>query len=196
VNPKTRREIVFESILERDLAYILLANKRVEDIRDQPEAVEFVDHYGEVRKHTFDFIADLKDGSRTAIAVKPAQKVGSSGIGETLDLIRAQLPRDVADTVELRTGDHITRARAFNARLIFRARRTRSEDDIATIMAVASTLRGTVKLSALLGATRSDGHGFLAAVCLIGDGVLEHVSPGRITIHSLVRLARTTGSHQ
>ncbi|WP_048710271.1 hypothetical protein [Microvirga massiliensis] len=181
---------MIESNLERDLACIVMAHHPKTDLRDQPDPVEYVDADGVVREHTFDFVAILEDGTRTAIAVKPASKVGSSGIESTLDLIRAQVPA-FADRFEVRTGNHITRDRAHNARLILRALRTRNANDVAAVMAIASTLRGSVRIGALLAASRNDGHGFMAVACLIGDGVLEHVGPGRISHASLVRPART-----
>jgi hypothetical protein len=196
VNPTTNREIVYESTLERDLAYILLAQPGVEDIHDQPEAVKYVDSDGINRRHTFDFIVELTDGSRTAIAVKPAPKVASSGIAKTVDLIRQQCSRDFADRFEVRTGDHITRNRAANARLILKSRRMQNDSAIAEVRKVASTLVGTVRICDLLAASRNDGLGFMAVASLIGDGVLEHVGHGRISHNSAVRPGRKlTRSH-
>jgi hypothetical protein len=190
VNPATNREIVYESTLERDLACILLADPSVEDIHDQPEPVSYIDSNGVVREHTFDFVAHRTDGTRTAVAVKPATKVVSSGIAETLNLIRAQCPPSFADHFAVRTGDHITRDRAADARLILKSRRMCNDGAIAEVKAIASTLRGAVKISDLLTVSRNDGHGFMAVVRLIGDGVLEHVGPGRISYDSAVRPAR------
>jgi hypothetical protein len=114
VNPKKNREITYESTLERDLAYILLAHPDVDDVRDQ-DAIGYVDD--KQRKHTFDLVAHLKSGQKTAFAVKPSKRVASSGITETIDLIRAQAPKGFADDFAVRTGEHITRVRADNARL-------------------------------------------------------------------------------
>lgn len=194
VNPRTRREIVFESTLERDLAYILTTMPSVVEVRDQVGPVEYVDTDGVVRQHTLDFVADLEDGTRTAFAVKPARRVGPSGIGRTLELIRDQRP-GVADRFVVRTGDHITRDRAANARLLHRALRGRDEAHIADVKAVASTLRGCVAIHEILAASRDPGQGFMAVACLIADGVLEHVGPGRLSIDSFVRPRRTTGTN-
>jgi len=194
VNPRTNREIVFESTLERDLAYILPHLPGVVGVRDQVGPVEYVDEDGVFREHTFDFVADHEDGTSTAIAVKPARRVERSGIRETLELIRRQRP-GVANRFEVRTGDHITRDRAANARLLHRALRTRNEADIANIMAVASTLRATVAIRAIVATSRTFGHGFMAVACLIADGVLEHLGPGPISIESRVRLRRKNATN-
>lgn len=194
VNPRTNREIVFESTLERDMAYILPNLPTVVGVRDQVGPVEYVDEDGVFREHTFDFVADHADGSSTAIAVKPARRVGPSGIEKTLGLISTQQPR-TADRFVVRTGDHITRDRAANARLLHRALRTWNEADIADVMAVASTLRGTAPIRAMVATSRTFGHGFMAVACLIAHGVLEHVSPGPISIESRVRLRRKTATN-
>ncbi|WP_457093358.1 hypothetical protein [Microvirga sp. P5_D2] len=196
VNPRTHREVVYESTLERDLAYILLAHRDVETMQEQPREVEYVDRDGVVRTHIPDFRVELRDRTRISIDVKPAIKVGSSGIEDTLDLIRSQSKGGFADCFVLRTGEHITRDRAADARLIHKARRMRNEDHVREVLAVASALIGSIRIDALLAATRNGGYGLMAVVCLIGDGVLEHVGPGRISHDSFVRPAPTaTRSH-
>lgn len=184
MNPKHNREITYESSLERDLAYILLAHPDVDDVQDQV-SIDYDD--GIRRRHTFDLVATLKNGKKTAFAVKAANRIKSSGIEKTIDLIRDQAPKDFADRFEIRTGEHITRIRAENARLIHRARRTRCEDDIAAIAKVVATLRGAVTIESLLAASINNGHGFYAVVCLIDDCILDHFGQGLITYRSLVR---------
>lgn len=188
MNPLLNREITYESSLERDLAYILLAHPDVADVQDQV-SIDYDDN-GVKRKHTIDLVASLKNGTRTAFFVKPAKRVKSSGIEKTVDLIREQAPRDFADHYEIRTGEHITRVRAENARLIHRARRTRCEEDIAIIAEVATTLRGAITIQTLLAASLNNGNGFYAVVCLIDDRILDHVGQGLITYSSLVKRHR------
>lgn len=191
VNPRTNREIVFESIPERDLAYIALTTPSVVDLREQVGPVEYVDENGEIHQHTIDFVADMKSGTSTAFFVKPAKRVEPSGIRRTVDFIRSQQP-SVADRFSIRTEQHITRDRSADARLLHRALRSRDSDDIATVLGFARTLRGSMTIRDVLSVTRNDGFGFMALLCLIADGVLEHVGPGRISRDSFVRLSRTT----
>ena len=186
MNPLLNREITYESTLERDLVYILLAHPDVADVQDQVP-IDYDDN-GVKRKHTIDYVATLNNGTRTAFFVKPAKRVKSSGIEETVDLIREQTPKIFADHYEIRTGEHITRVRAENARLIHRARRTRCEEDIAIIAKVAATLRGAVTIQSLLAASMNNGNGFYAVVCLIDDRILDHVGHGLITYSSLIKL--------
>lgn len=185
MNLRKNRKIVYESALERDLAYILLAHPDVEDVRDQAIAIEYSG--GHRHKHTFDYVADRKSGRTTAIAVKPSRRVQSSGLAYDIELIRDQAPPGTADEYLIRTEAHITRVRADNARLIHRARRTRNEDDVAALAKIVATMRGATSISSLLATSLNNGHGFWAVICLIDDGVLVHVSPGRITYDSLVK---------
>ncbi len=180
--------------MERDLAYILLASPCVPEVHDQPDAVDYIDSEGIPRKHTFNFlIREIReaDGTRTAFAVKPATKVTSSGITETVNAIRSQHLKGIADKLEIRTGDHITRNRAYNARIIAKGFRMRTAEDLDAVNAVASTLRSSVKISTLLAASRNDGYGFMAVLCLIADGVLEHIDTGRISHDIIIRLVHT-----
>lgn len=194
VNPHTNREIVFESIPERDLAYIALTTPSVADLREQVGPVEYVDENGEIHQHTIDLVADMKSGTSTAFFVKPAERVEPSGIRKTVDFIRSQQP-SIANQFCIRTEEHITRDRSANARLLHRALRSRDSDDIAAVLGFANTLRGSMTIRDVLSVTRNDGFGFMALLCLIADGVLEHVGPGRISRNSFVRLCRTTETH-
>lgn len=193
-NPHTNREIVFESIPERDLAYIALTTPSVADLREQVGPVEYVDENGEIHQHTIDLVADMKSGTSTAFFVKPAERVEPSGIRKTVDFIRSQQP-SIANQFCIRTEEHITRDRSANARLLHRALRSRDSDDIAAVLGFANTLRGSMTIRDVLSVTRNDGFGFMALLCLIADGVLEHVGPGRISRNSFVRLCRTTETH-
>lgn len=190
VNPRTNREMVYESTLERDTACILMVLRGCRAVLDQPPAVAYIDDHGVRRWHTFDFLVVMNDGSRTAYAVKPARNVERSGLRRIVELIRQQRP-DFADRFVILTEEQITVDHAANARLIIKSRRMRNEDHIAAVMAVVSRLGGSVKIADLLAATRNDGHGFMAVVCLIDIGVLEHAGPGRISHDSAVRPART-----
>jgi hypothetical protein len=55
VDPTTRREVVYDSTLERDLAQILLAHRGIEELRKLFGEVEYVDRDGEIRIHATDF---------------------------------------------------------------------------------------------------------------------------------------------
>lgn len=180
VDKNSGREIVFESRLERGIAEMLLARRDVREVFDQPSAVSYVAVGGLQRQHTFDFLAITTDGMRLAIAVKPAAKVERSGIQETLDRIREQVGSQFADAYLLRTDQHITPDRVYNARLILRSRRCRDEGDIDTVWAIVGDLAGTFRIADVVMHSKLGARGFNGLVCLIDDGWLEPVGNTRI----------------
>jgi len=189
VDETGRRELVFESRLERGLAEMLLARHDVREVRDQPPPVTYVDASGRTRTHTFDFLAATADGRRVAFAVKPLAKVEHSGIMDTIALIRAQMGSRFADSYLLRTDRHITPDKVFNARLLLRSRRCRNEDDMAAIWAIAGNLPGTFKLADIVTQSKIGARGFNAIVALIDSGRLEPVGSARIGYLSSLRRA-------
>lgn len=193
VNPRTNREMHYESTLERDAMYILMARSDVAEIRDQPPAVHYFDRAGRRRHHWFDLEARLHCGKRYALAIKPEHQVAESGILDILQLIREQRPRGCADVVALRTERQITRARASNARLIVRANGCRVEADVAQIWSFAQSLQRPVSISDILATTIPAAPGFMALVCLIGDGLLVPIGNGHISYETRVRLRGTEG---
>lgn len=171
------------------MAVILPHQRSVVGVRERV-TVEFADDDGEMHRHTFSFVVDHDDGTVTAIDVKFG-RVGRRS-EERFALIRRHNP-GFADRYLVRTGEHITRDRAADARLMHRALRTRNETDMAIVMCVARTLKGAVSIETLLAATRDDADGFIAVVCLIAEGVLEHIGPGRISHSSSVCLSEANG---
>lgn len=188
VDPRSNRAMVFESNLEHEFACILMADRRVVHIHDQPPAVIYRTPDGTAHRHTFDFLAVTEDGRRLAFAVKPSAKVMKSGIEQTLEYIRQQAPKDFADSFLLRTERHITKDRAFNASVILHARRGRNEDDVQALLKLAHTLNGAIRLGDLVAWSGLDGWGRNAVICLIDDGVLTLASPGRIDDDAMVRM--------
>lgn len=174
------REIVFESRLERDIAEMLLARRDVSEIFDQPPAVIYIAADGRTRSHTFDFLAITTNGMRLAIAVKPAAKVERSGVQKTLDRIREQVGSRFADAYLLRTDQHVTPDRVYNARLILRSRLGRADSDVDTVRAIVGNLAGTFRVADVVMQSKLGARGFNGLVCLIDDGWLEPVDNSRI----------------
>jgi hypothetical protein len=173
--------------MERDFAHILMTDRRVVDIRDQPPAVQYVDGEGKLRKHTFDFLATLVSGERVAYAVKPEAKVEKSGIKLTLAAIRAQVP-GFADRIALRTERQITKIRGHNARTILRARRLRNQDDVREALSTVEKLHGYVRFGDLVATSQLEGRAWTALVCLIDEGVLELPGEPPLNDDAMVRL--------
>jgi len=67
VDPIENRVKVFESYrLELGLLLILMADRRVAHIQDQPAPVTFVTPEGQERTHAFDFLVTFRSGKRVA----------------------------------------------------------------------------------------------------------------------------------
>lgn len=186
VHPRTGREIVYESTLERDLAYMLIADPSVRSFQEQPAPVSYIDDAGVRRSHTFDFQVERIDDSQHAVAVKPASRV--ERIERTLELIRDQSPRH-ADRIELRTGDHITRKRAHDAKLITWALRQRNDDEVSALAGLARDLRGSTTIAAFISSRPNEPVAFVAALCLIADGTLRRAGTDYLTRSSLIESA-------
>lgn len=118
INVRTRREIHFESILERDAYYIMMADPQVTLIHDQPPPVEYEAANGKLRQHWFDTLIERRNGLRIAIDIKPKGMVEKSGILEVHQRILLQKRHFGAHVIALRTQQQISRPRAKNAQYI------------------------------------------------------------------------------
>ncbi|WP_341987769.1 hypothetical protein [Azorhizobium sp. AG788] len=186
VHPRTGREIVYESTLERDLAYMFIADPSVRSFQEQPAPVFYIDDAGVRRSHTFDFRVELIDDSRHSVAVKPASR--TERIEQTLKFIRDQSPQ-YADRIELRTGDHITRKRAHDAKLITWALRQRDDDEVSALSGLVADLRGATTIATLIASRPNEPAAFIAVLCLIADGTLHRAGTDRLTRSSRVERA-------
>jgi hypothetical protein len=191
INPLNNREVHYESVLERDAAYILLTDPRVVALREQAGPVKFRDENGTERSHFFDFSVNLKDGSTHLIAVKYERDVAKSGITDILSKVRQRLPRRAGQFVHLRTDRHITRVRAANARLVFAANRDADPADVAIIVDAIRTFHGTMSAEALLmTAGLNTPKGFLALAHAFGLGLVKCTEDLPLTHSSRIRAVR------
>jgi hypothetical protein len=187
VDPWENRKKVVESALESGLLSMLKANRKVVHIEDQPPAVEFVNDEGRRTHHTFDFRAHLADGRRIAYAVKPAKRVGPSGLRRTVELIREQSLAGFADEVIIRTGEHITYLRVFNAEQINWARRRRCEADMVTARQVAAHLQGRIRIEELVARMPLGPRAFAAVIGLVDEGLLKRDAEEKLRPNAFVR---------
>jgi hypothetical protein len=59
--------------------------------------VIYIDDDGRQRRHTFDFLLKMKDGTRGFVAVKPFALVKKTGIGRVVELAAEQIPPSLAE---------------------------------------------------------------------------------------------------
>jgi TnsA endonuclease N terminal len=165
-------KIWFESQLEYWVLLVLLARSDVIDVWEQPTPVEYVDDDGVVCTHTFDFLVTLRDGTRIAIAVKPAAKVDSTGIKRAVELIAEQMSPAFAGYVKLVTDKSFNIADRINAQLIHAVSDDNEPEDDAVVAKLVKKLRGETTVEKLVAASGLKGYGFRAVVRSIGAGHL------------------------
>lgn len=175
------RKLVYESKLESDIAYALLARADVMDLHDQPPAVTYVGSDGKCHHHTFDFLVTMADKRRIAIAVKPQQLAEAKRLQALLRVIARQVPRSFATHVVLLTEQSHSRCAIRNAKLIHAARREPANEADHAVMAAVAGVRGLVTIAAIIEATGLRGAAFRALVRRIAAGDLMLIGGGQIT---------------
>ncbi|MHC2364195.1 PDDEXK family nuclease [Rhizobium leguminosarum] len=177
-DPGTRRSVGFSSTLELHCALMLMANRFVVDVEDQPPAITYYDDDGKPHEHTFDFRARFRSGNYLAFAVKPLQQVRTTGLRDQIKRIRRVLGEFASDAIII-TDCELTPARAWNAKSILRARRFHNAAKCEEMRAFVKTLTGAV--SAFDVAMRFDdfGEAINAIWYLLYEGVLEQLNPAK-----------------
>jgi len=190
VGGRVPRQILCESLLEHRAATILLARRDVADIWDQPPAVTYEDETGR-HKHTFDFLVELHDGRRIAIAVRPEHR--AHDLRKTVTTIAAQI-RDFADEFLVLTDAQLTPNRLHNATTILMARRGANPNADAKMHEIVRTLHGATTIEMLANTAGFDGEGYRAAVRLLDTGELELMrGVTRIGLKAMVQRATIGG---
>jgi hypothetical protein len=180
----------YESELEDRIGLSYKAHPNVVDVIDQPPPVHYYDDDGRVREHTFDWGIIETCGTRTLVAVKPSERVESSGIQRVIDLVAEQLSPDTADYVVLATEQKLTRTDNFNAELIYSARRETIPHDDAIVAGLIKKLRGHTTIAELVEASGIHGSGFRAIVRAIADRRLVLTTYQNIDHEAVVKRGR------
>ncbi|MGF7054752.1 hypothetical protein GGC47_003956 [Bosea sp. OAE752] len=173
------REIRCESGLEKKAALFLLTHPHVTGLREQPPPVEWLDMAGVRHRHTFDFLADLKDGRRLAVAVKPQAIAERNRFSEQLSMIAAQVPVTFADGILLLTDADLPRDLVADAALMHQARRA-PDPEVDNLMLSLATQHHAVSIAELVRASGLGGVAFRSLVRMISVGALNRLDGGRI----------------
>lgn len=184
------RRLVSESGLEFFTSQLALARSDVVSVVPQPERIPFIDKWGKTRHHTFDLLITLDDGTRTAVAVKPFDRVINSDFRETLSVIAGQMPQSFADRACLVTDRSFTRVQIFNAAMFVDFSKDKDPKADRCLLSVSSELIGSMTIESLVALSGYGGAMFRAIVRQLFGGFLRLVSPGRIGSSSQVRLVR------
>lgn len=187
---RTNIELGFESYQEFKFGMLLKANRGVIEIEDQPKAVKFW-RPGATKpsKQTLDYRATFSSGLRIGFAVKPLEKLEDSGIVDDVAYMRLQC-QDVADDFCVVTEEEVTDELFDNAEEIVTANEARNERDCREVLAFMQRVVDPISIFDLSEAFDEPGCARAALMCLIYDGLVEHLEPGEhFDFAPLVRLA-------
>ena len=180
------RQIISASQGERETCLLLLALPDLWNLFDQPKTVSFVDIDGKQRTHRFDYLAQLKDGSRVACAVKPQEKVERLNFKSTLAAIKRDLPVGFADKVMLVTERERHRVEVQNAELLNFFRRCPDTEADSVVSDLIDRLFGEISLTELISKSGLGARAFRAAFRAIYAGSLIANTRELITNNSIV----------
>jgi hypothetical protein len=167
-----------ESHLEMQAALILISRLDIVDIRTQV-AFEWVDDDGVVHVHYFDFIAYHRDGTRTAIMVKPRCRLESERFLDEAHRVAAQVTPDFAEAVTIFTDEDVDPVELHNAELMHGMRERDPEAD-AAMRRLLPSVRGDVRIEDLVALSGLGARAFRAVVRLIAAGALRPCAFERI----------------
>lgn len=188
-NNNAPQVLTFESSVERNATLILQTNHDIVELQTQQPTLPFVGADGKLHRHTFDLCAHLKDGRKIGIAAKPINKLIETDLVGTLLRIKRQGMNGLLDDVSFVTEKFASDDAAHNAKQILLSRRLRNEGEYQAALNVVKSVRGPVTFRALFAGAEIPAHRRTAIWCLIDDGLLRPVAPGRIEDTTLMIVA-------
>ena len=177
----------FESGGEGNALSAFAADPDVVDIEEQPPAVEWIDHNGRKRLKTFDFRVTVKDGSRVAVEVKPAEIAARTALLDELRCLARTMPRAFADSISLVTDKGIDPIALHNSQVIARYCRPADFEADDKAGALVACLTGAVEITDIVKAVGLGHRGFGAVVRLIFRRRLRLLKDERISYRALVK---------
>ncbi|MGO8265262.1 hypothetical protein ACC862_03515 [Rhizobium ruizarguesonis] len=170
-DPIRNRAIAYNSLLERNWARCLCANRRVVRIEEQPAAIVY--ELPGAGSHRLDFLATYDDGYRIAYLVKPLAFVEKTRLKDVARTLMAGPLKDIASEPVIITELEASNARAWNAKMVLRHLRSRNELDDQRTRQVASQFAGVFSLMDLLRFFNDRAAARAAVWRLIYEGSLE-----------------------
>ncbi len=180
------RKVVYESILELKVLYILLSRSDIWDLQEQPPATKYRLMSGKAKSTYFDFLITLRSGHKIAIAVKPADIVERSGFRNELEIIRTATPLDFAHEVVLVTDRSFKPHEYHNAEKLHEFRK--HPDDEADQIIIDAMIKQSFEttIADIAHSTGLYSRGFRAAFRLIYAGRVTALDTGDITPKSRI----------
>lgn len=174
-----------ESHLEMQVGLVLSARAEVAELENQVPFRWWCGSSADWRTHYFDFRANMKDGSRTAIMVKRSWKLACHEFQAEAREIARQVTSRFADDVIVMTERDVDRVDLHNAEFLHGLKESDPEADSAARRATAS-LVGAIPVCDIVSAIGLEGRGFRAVGRLLRDRELTLVRKERISPEALV----------
>ncbi|WP_321365437.1 TnsA endonuclease N-terminal domain-containing protein [uncultured Celeribacter sp.] len=181
-----RQIVVYESLLELMCILLIISRGDVIDVWDQPPAIHFRRPDGSHHEHTPDYLVELADGTRFAVAVKPIDQVKRRDFDIELSYVAACMPASYADGMILMSDADFTRAQALNAQRYHEFKKIPDAQADQALAAVISQQTEPTTLEMLVKQVDLAGRGFRAAFRAIIEGRLRQVAHGKIGLQTLV----------
>lgn len=181
-----RQVVVYESLLELMCILLITTRGDVIDVWDQPSAIKFVRPDGSAHSHTPDYLVEFSDGTRYAVAVKPADRVKQRDFDIELSYVAASMPLEYADDMILMSETDFTRAQALNAARYHEFSKTPDNEADKKLAAITRQHKEPQTIASLMGRIDLAGRGFRAAFRAIIEGRLKQVAHGKIGLQTLV----------
>lgn len=180
------RQIISASQGERETCLLALADPNLWNLHDQPKPVGFTDVDGRTRTHRFDYLAEYRDGSKVALAVKPADRAEKLNFRATLTAIRRDLPKGFADKVCLVTERSRHRKEVQNAELLNFFRRCQDDEADSLVRERIKDLSDELSIAELIKPLDLGARGFRAVFRAIYAGLLTANTRELISINTIV----------
>lgn len=175
-SPITRRAVTYASTYEMNMARMLLANRHVTRVKDQPAPIMFTREDGK-HHHTIDYLADMRSSTRIYVAVRPTWLLDKDDLADTIDRINHGALSGVADEAIILTEREITEPRGWNAFSVLHALRGPVPDDNDRLRKYVSSFRGIVCIDDFRRAIEGSAALWNAVWCLVYEGVLRPAKP-------------------
>lgn len=188
VHHTTGRRIGFQSMIEMHTALVLLAQRNVVDLVDQPPPITHRTRDGIRHRHTFDFLATLDDGQRIAFECKAQWRAERDDLDGFYRSLADQVPWRFAHRIKIVTEASFSHAQIHDATLLYDCRRDPPGEIDAAVRTTAGGIFGGVpvaKLVAWVGGG-DEGAAFRAIVRAVGSGILVKLSTGPFDLATVV----------
>lgn len=185
------RMVVFESLLELHCLRMLLTDRWVIDIWDQPPLFEYRNIAGKWTHHTLDYRAEYQDGRFIGFAVKPWNKVFDQE-GNPTEFARnmARVRAVAGHEIRIVTERSFSRVQVQDAQIMYTWSRQVDPTADAVVREIIPTLHGTFPLRTIQDLSGLGGRAYGAIVRAFRDGLLVKSEHKRLALDTLLQGAR------